>query len=190
MSNSILKDMATIVCAAAPELRVYGIIGPGKNDSGYLLWRKLWDAIKPVKFGNSVSWTDATELVLARNQVPRDMSRVVLRVKTQTINYTAAAGDLSVVSAAPPGSAWWQYESLGSSVAQIITDPDAPVQTMTNCEEFLIFKGGYYITLNLNLSSAPPNAQTREVRTLVYSYNINAEIADRIGANQAEMIIP
>lgn len=190
MSNPILRDIADIIWRAAPELRVYDINGPGKDEAGYELWRKFEAAIQPVKFGNTVSWTDDTSLVLARYQVPRDFFNVVLRVQTNTINYTAAAGDLSVVSVAPPGTAYWEYQSLGSTQSQVLTDTDAPVQTMTNCEEFLVFSGGQYIVLTLNLSSAPPNAQTRSVQTLVYSYNVSAEIADRIGTNQAEMIIP
>lgn len=190
MSNSILQDMANIVWTAAPELRVYGVNGPGKSDPGYDLWRELWAGIKPIKYGNSVTWSDDTSLTLARYQVPLDSYHCVLRVKTYTINYTAAAGDLSVPAPPPPGTAYWQLQQLGTTAAQTMTDPDAPVQTMVDCEEFLIFPGGYYAALLLNLSSAPPNSQNREVRTLVYGYNVTDDIASRIGSNQAVMIIP
>lgn len=189
MSNPILQDMAQIVWSAAPELRIYGLQGPNKDDAGYDLWKELWAGIKPIKYGNSVTWSDSGQLNLARYQIPLDSYHCILRVRTYTINYTAAAGDLSVPAPPPPGTAYWQLQQLGTTAAQTMTDPDAPVQTMTDCEEFLIFPGGYFATLILDLSSAPPNAQSREVRTLVYSYDISGEIANRIGGNQATMII-
>ena len=188
--TSILQDMANLVWAAAPELRVYGLSGPSKDDPGFERWSKLWADIKPIKYGNTGSWGDDSSQVLARYEVPIDSYHCVLRVKTYTVNYTAAAGDLSVPAPPPPGTAYWQLQQLGTTAAQTMTDPDAPVQTMVDCEEFLIFPGAYYATLILNLSSAPPNTQTREVRTLVYGYNITGELAERIGSNQAVMIIP
>lgn len=189
MSNPILKDMADLIWTAAPELRVYGVSGPGKDDAGYDLWRELWAGIKPIKYGNSVTWSDDGQLYLARYQIPQDTYHCVLRVETYTINYTAAATDLSVPAPPPPGTAYWQLQQLGTTAAQTITDPDAPVQTMANCEEFLILEGGYFATLILNLSSAPPNSQAREVRTLVYGYDITGDLAERIGSNQAVMTI-
>ena len=189
MSNPILQDMAQIVWSAAPELRIYGLQGPNKDDAGYDLWKELWAGIKPIKYGNSVTWSDSGQLNLARYQIPLDSYHCILRVRTYTINYTAAAGDLSVPAPPPPGTAYWQLQQLGTTTAQTVTDQDAPVQTMTDCEEFLIFPGGYYATLILNLSSNPPNSQAREVRTLVYGYDITGDLAERIGSNQAVMVI-
>lgn len=194
--QGILADMREIVFAAAPGLRHYGESGPaepdklskmfgGKSARDYFLWKELWASIKPVQFGNSVTWSDATELALARYQVPDDYSNVVLWVDCYTVNYTSAAIDLSLKAPPPPGTAWWRYESLGSTLAQNVTDPDMPVQIMTEGQQFLVFKGGYYEVLMLNLTSAPPDDEAREVRCSVYSYNIGAEILDRIGSNQA-----
>jgi hypothetical protein len=194
--NSILQDMREIVYAAAPDLQKYGQQGPpeptklsklfgSRAAHDYFLWRELWAAIKPVKFGNNITWSDASDGTLARYQVPRDFFNIVLRVRTYTVNYTSGALDLSLPGPPPSGSAWWEYQILGTGVAQVITDPDMPVQVMAEAEEFLIFRGGFYIVLRINFASAPPDDEARQVRTTVYSYNCGAAIIDRIGGNQA-----
>lgn len=194
MSSSILRDMAEIVWATAPELRVYGLGGPSEPSllskwlntnaaKDYLLWREIWAGIKPVKFGNSITWSDAGSATLARYMVPRSTYCLVLRVETVVLNYEDTAVDF-FVPAAPPGTYSWGYESLGATSAQVVTDAVSP-QLLTGCEEFLVFKGGYYITLDATWTVAPPNDEPHEVRTLVYAYNVNSEIVDRIGSNQA-----
>ena len=194
--NSILQDMREIVCAAAPELRAYSENGPDRLNAlarllnlrgarDYDLWHELWASIKPIKFGNSITWADATSGTLARYLVPRNTHCLVTRVHTYSVNYTAAAADVCAVAPPPPGTAWWQYENLGSTQIQVLTDISMPAQVMADAEEFLIFKGGYYVTLNIDFSSAPPSAQAREVRTTVYGYNCDAAIIDRIAGNQA-----
>lgn len=187
MSNSILQDMANIVWSAAPELRVYGVNGPGKDDPAYDLWSELWAGIKPIKYGSSPTWSEAAEVALARYEIPVDTYHCILRVKTETRNYDAAAIDF-YVPAPPPGFAWWELQQLGTTVAQVVTTPGAPAHTMVNCEEFLIFEGGYYATLKLDISIAPPDTNDHVINTLVYGYNITGQLASLIGSNQAAVI--
>lgn len=198
--NSVLQDMREIVWAAAPGLRKYGTQGPAppgklshvfgsKSARDYLEWRKLWASLKPVRFGFSINWSVATAYTLAQYQVPRDFFNLVLHVRTYVVNWTAAATDLGRKEPPPPGYAYWQYDSfsLPATPAQVLTDTTMPIHVMADdwVHEFLLFRGGFNITLIGNITAASPNDNTREIRTVVYSYNCGTEIQDRIGSNQA-----
>lgn len=186
-SNAILRDMAEIVWAAAPELRVYGISGPKPEDAGYETWRRLWADIKPIKYGSTVTWNESALFNLARYAVPYDYSHLVMRVDCYAVDWAAGAANQGVRLAPPPGLAYWQLEQVGSQVAQIITDEFMPVQIMLEQEEFLIFRGGYEAVLIGNFTAPPDDAKT--VRTFVMGYNIGSEITERIGSNQVSAII-
>lgn len=147
-------------------------------------YRELWASIKPVKFGNTVSWSAAAQYALAQYQVPRDVHNLVLRVECYTINFTSGAADYGLYEPPPPGDAFWQYIPYGTGTTYNLTDPDAPAQLALDADEFLIFRGGYNATLIGDFSVAPDGA-TRLVRTLVYSYNCGSAVIDRIGSNQA-----
>ena len=184
----VLEHMKQLVDAAAPHLRAHGHQGQHKESCADCdLWRTLWADIKPVKFGNTVSWLAATTYTLADYQIPRDTWNVVLRVECYTVDWTNAAADFGLNEPPPPGFAYWQYVPYGTGTTITLTDLNARVQLLLDADEFLIFRPGYTVAL-IGDFSASPDDLTREVRTLVYSYNCGASIIDRIGNNQ--VIIP
>lgn len=185
-SNSILRDMAEIVWAAAPELRVHGINGPKNSDDDHDLWTRLWADIRPVKYGNTLTWNSAALYSLARYAVPLDYSHIVMRVDCYAVDWAAGATNQGVRLCPPPGMAYWQLEQIGQA-AQLLTDEFMPIQIMLEQEEFLIMRGGYEAVLIGNFT-APPNSD-KTVRTFVMGYNVGSEITERIGSNQASAII-
>lgn len=187
MSNTIARDMAEIVWAAAPELRVYGIDGPGKDDPGYEFWKELWASIKPIKYGNTFTWDGAELYTLARYAVPDDSYHLIVRVDCYTTTWVTGGTNIGVRLTPPPGSAYWQLETAGSSVAQILTDEFMPVTIMLEREEWLLVQGGYEAVLIGNFTAPPTGTWT--VRSFVMGYNVGDEIASRIGSNQAAAII-
>lgn len=184
---TILRDMAEIVWAAAPELRVYGVSGPKTEDEGYELWRRLWADIRPIKYGNTVTWDSSANFNLARYAIPYDYSHLVMRVDCYAVDWAAGATNQGVRLCPPPGFAFWQLEQVGSQVAQVVTDESMPIQMMLEQEEFLIMRGGFEAVL-IGTFTAPPD-DDKTVRTFVMGYNIGSEITERIGSNQASAII-
>lgn len=184
---TILRDMAEIVWAAAPELRVYGINGPKTEDESYGLWRKLWADIRPIKYGNTVTWNSSANYSLARYAIPYDYSHLVMRVECYAVDWAAGATNQGVRLCPPPGQAFWRLEQVGSQVAQVVTDESMPIQVMLEQEEFLIMRGGFEAVL-IGTFTAPPD-DDKTVRTFVQGYNIGSEITERIGSNQASAII-
>lgn len=149
--------------------------------------RLLFADIKPVKFGQTVSWLAAGDYSLARYQVPDEASYlVVLRVETYTVNFTSGSADYGAFEPPPPGTAFWQYRPYGSGATYNLTDPNAPIQRICDADEMLFFKGGYNVFL-IGTFSVSPDGDTRSVRTLVYGYNIGAAIADRLGRGEMEI---
>ncbi len=184
--TSILRDMAEIVWAAAPELRVFGIGGPKTEDESYGLWRRLWADIRPIKYGNTVTWNSSNTYSLARYAIPYDYSHLIMRVECYSVDWAVGATNQGVRLCPPPGQAYWQLEQVGSQVAQVITAEDMPIQVMLEQEEFLILRGGYEAVL-IGTFTAPPD-DDKTVRTFVQGYNIGSEITERIGSNQASAI--
>lgn len=150
--------------------------------------KKLWADIKPVKFGQTVLWLAATQYALARYQVPDEAAyNIVCRVETYVVNLTAGAVDYGMIEPPPPGFAFWQYVPYGTGATYTLTSPGAPVQRLLDADEFLIFKGGYNLTL-IGDFTASPDGITRNVRTLVYSYNVGTMVADRLGVGEVEIV--
>ena len=149
----------------------------------------FYSQITPVKFGATPSWTDAGEYGLARYQVPREASFcVVLRVECYVVNFTAGAADFGMFEPPPPGFAFWEYTTPGGAqVIEIITDQNAPVQRLLDADEYLFLQSGYEAVLIGNFSAAPDD-DLREIRTLVYGYNIGPYLGGRLG--RSEMVIP
>jgi len=157
------------------------------NPANRAEWERLWADIKPVKFGNTIDWTTAQEYVLASYQVPDEAAyNVVLRVECYTVATAIAATDYGMFEPPPPGTAFWRYVPFGTGATYNLTDTNAPVQRLLDADELLLFKGGYNANLIGNFA-ANPSADTREVRTLVYGYNVGALIADKIGRAEAEI---
>ena len=152
-------------------------------------YRRFYAEITPVKFGTTVSWSDAGLYGLARYQIPREASFcAVLRVECYTVNETEGAADFGAIEPPPPGSAYWQYVVPGTStVIQEITFTSAPVQRLLDADDYLFLKGGNEAVL-IGDFVASPDGDIREVRTLVYAYNIGPTLGGVLG--RSEMVIP
>lgn len=148
------------------------------------LHQELLADIKPIKFGNNINWTAAADYALADYQIPRDSFNIVMRVECYTVDWTSGEADFGMSEPPPPGVAWWQYTGYGTSGVEVITDQNAQVQLLLDSDEFLVFRPGMNAQL-IGSFAVSPDGITREVRTLVYSYNCGAAIADRIGILQA-----
>lgn len=172
----ILEHLKQMVDACYPE-----------NDAER---RLLWADIKPIKFGNTVSWLAAGEYGLANYQVPDEASYlIVLRVECYTVNFTSGSADYGIYEPPPPGAALWRYVPYGAGATYNVTRPSAPIQRLCDADEMLFFKGGYNVFLIGDLLDSP-DGDTRSVRTLVYGYNIGASIASRIGRGYVEIPNP
>lgn len=150
---------------------------------------RYYAEITPVKYGQTVSWLAAGQYGVARYQIPAEASfHVVLRVECYTVNLTSGAADYGLTEPPPPGAAFWVYTTPGTfTIQQVITDQNAPVQRLLDADEYLFAKGGFDLWLIGDFSASPDGA-TREVRTLVYGYNIGPELGSVLG--RSEMIIP
>lgn len=177
--------MREIVWSAAPQLWARVQSGSPLREEEEALYYKLWSDIKPVKYGSTILWTAALGLAnLARYQVPRNLSHIVLRTECYVVNETAGAANRQARLAPPRGLAYWQYERVGGTPAQIVTDIFMPAPVILNAEEFLVFSGGNDAVLIGNFTA--PAADTGwYIETVVYGYNCGSAITDRIGSNQA-----
>lgn len=150
---------------------------------------RYYAEITPVKYGQVVQWSAATDYFLALYQIPAEASfHVVLRVECYSVNYTAGAADFGSFEPPPPGAAFWVYATPGTfTTQQIVIGDFGAIQRLLDADEYLFFKGGYNIALigSLNVS---PDGDTRAVRTLVYGYNIGPELGSILG--RSEMIVP
>lgn len=180
----VLEHIYQLVTAAAPHLRGYGRNGPPIGSPDRDEWQSLWNQVKPVKFGNTVLWQAATEYTLADYQIPRDgVYSIVLRVECYTVNWTNGAADFGMSEPPPPGKAFWRYTPYGTGVSYDLTDVNAQSHLLLDVDEFKIFKGGYNISL-IGDFNASADLATRNVRTVVYAYNVGAQIVERIGGNE------
>lgn len=182
----IQEHLKQLVWMAAPWLQFHhhesGVTE--KDCPDCRLHQELLADIKPIKFGNTVDWSAAAEYSLATYQVPRETFNIVLRVECYTVDWVSGQADFGISEPPPPGTAWWQYAAYGTGQTEILTDQNAQVQLLLDCDEFLVFRAGQNVELIGNFDITPDGI-TREVRTLVYSYNVGSTIADRIGILQA-----
>lgn len=175
----VQEHIRQLVALAAPHL-AYATT-PEQLLSFQAEHSRLVSQIKPIKFGNVALWTAATTYTLAAYQVPRDGEyNIVMRVECYTVNLTSGATDYGVIQPPPPGNAYWQITPAGTGNSRIVTDQTMQSHVMLDVDEFKIFSQGEMITLigDFNVS---PDGNTRNVRTLVYSYNVGKEIVERIG---------
>lgn len=148
-------------------------------------WNQLWSQINPVKFGNTVNWLAAQDYTLANYQIPRESTLIVLRVETYTVNYTSGASDFGMYEPPPGDYAFWQYTPYGSgSVSDPLTDQLARSQLALDADEFLIFSGGFNVSL-IGSFVVSPDGQTRKVRSLVYGYLCGPQVVELVGSGQA-----
>ena len=196
----VLEHINQLVFSAAPYLRHWYIQQPRKflpdNRTITVEWEEwnasedareygqLWSQIKPVKFGNTVQWHEATTYTLADYQIAREsFYNIVLRVECYTVNLTSGAADFGTFEPPPPGKAFWRYVPYGTGVNYDLTDTTAQSHLLLDADEFKIFKSGYTLALIGNFLVSP-DGLTRSVRTLVYSYDCGPQIVERIGGNQ------
>lgn len=142
---------------------------------------RLLSQITPVKFGNTVLWLAAGTYDLAQYQIPRNAEwLVVMRVETYTVNLTSGAGDYGIQEPVPPGAAYWQRTPAGTGSTEILSDETMQSHVMCDVDEHRFFSSGNTITL-VGDFLVSPDGDTRNVRTLVYAYNVGSEIMERLG---------
>lgn len=155
-------------------------------------WEAFWADIKPIKYGNSVSWTLASppNYILASYRVPREVYQIPLRVECYTVNFTALAPDFGMFEPPPIGTAFWQTTDLGpGTTIYTQTRTTAPTHLSLDADELLIFHGGVNLQLVGNFA-ASADGNTRTVRTLVYGYDVGPRIVERIGTSQVIEPLP
>lgn len=146
----------------------------------------LWHNITPVKFGDRLTWANApgTFQTLASYTVPEDGAYLlILKTECYTFTDVAAAPGFRNFEPSPTGSARWSTSPAGLTTVVTPITQTVPIHLLTEASEFLMVKAGLTAFLEANLS-APPDANTRFIRTIVYSYLVSAIIADRIGSSE------
>jgi len=159
--------------------RIVDACYPKTNDEAI----ELWHDIKPVKFGTTIGWTAAT-VSLAEYQIPENSAYLlVLRVECYSYTQVAAAPGFGIFSPPPLGVAFWQYADVTLANVSYNLTPVTPIHVLCDSDEFLLAKGDHFLSLTATLS-APPDANERFIRTLVYGYLIGALVADKIGSGE------
>lgn len=142
---------------------------------------ELWHRITPVKFGLRLLWVNGAGnfQTLASYRVPEDTGfLVILKTECYTFTDTAAAPGFRAFEPPPTGTARWVVDP-GIGQPQPITET-VPIHLLVDCSELLIVKAGLSANLQI-LIGAPPDANNRFIRSTVYAYQVDADIADRIG---------
>jgi hypothetical protein len=148
---------------------------------------EFYASIKPIKFGNTVSWTAAGLYDLARYQIPTESSyTVICRVEVVEVDQTAGSADFGFPQVPPDGFAYWEYQTSAGTPLKQLTPQDAPVQRLLDADDYLFAVGGNILVLVGNFVGSP-DANNRQVRTLVYAYNLSSVLADRLARSQAEI---
>jgi hypothetical protein len=143
---------------------------------------EYWHDAKPVKFGELVSWTAGT-VSLASYQIPLDSAYLLIsRVECYTTTFVAAAPGFGQFSPPPQGQAFWQFIEGITDILRVT--PQVPIHVLCDTDEYIVAKGDQQIALRAILP-APPDANARFVRTLVYGYLIGSIVADRIGDSES-----
>jgi hypothetical protein len=141
---------------------------------------ELWHNIKPVKFGQRTTWA-AGVVTLATYQIPEDAAYLlILKTECYTFTNVAAAPGFRNFEPPPNGSAQW-VTNVGAGDFPLTNF--SPIHLLAEASEFLFAKAGNSVTLQGTLD-ATPDANLRSIRTLVYSYQISAIIADRLGSGE------
>jgi hypothetical protein len=146
--------------------------------------RALWHDIKPVKFGESQTWIASGFLALATYQVPEDAAyMIILRTECYVTTFDETAPGFGQFSPPPSGTASWQYTDITAGINQYRITPSQAMHILCDSDEMLFAKGDHLV--QLIISTTPPDAVTRFIRTLVYGYLCGATIAGRIGAGES-----
>lgn len=144
--------------------------------------------LSPIRFGNDVEWSSATNYVLASQFVPKEQGMLVFRTECYTTNLTNGASDFMMHQVTPPGEAYWTLADLFSTIpSSNITDQTDRVNVahiMLDVDNWLLFGGNQYVNL-IGALDATPDAATRNIRTTVYGFFIPGEIYERL-RNQFE----
>ncbi len=181
----VLEHMKQLVYAAAPHLAAHHHADGRQHDScpDCNEFHSLWNQIKPIKYGNTVQWNAAANYTLADYQIPRDAAyHVVLRIECYTVSLISGDGDYGMSEPPPPGKAFWEYIPYGTGTTYVLTDANAQSHIMLDVDDFKIFKQGYTVAL-IGAFLVSPTATVRNVRTVVYGYDVGSQIVERIGGN-------
>lgn len=148
---------------------------------------ELWRNIAPVRFGQRLIWVNGAGSfqTLASYQIPEDASYLAI-LKTECYVFTETATAPGFRNFEPPPNATARWSKDAGAGAEPFTQT-VPIHLLAEASEFLVVKSGLTVQLEA-LLGAPPDGNTRFIRTTVYAYNINAVIADRIGADQTLIV--
>ena len=146
---------------------------------------ELWHDIKPIKFGNVTQWLAVLGTnELASYQIPQDSSYlVILRVECYTTTFVAAAPGFAIFGPPPNATAFWAFTEASATTPEILT-PTLPIHIFCDSDEFLFAKGDHRITLLSDLP-APPDANARFIRTLIYGYLVGSLVSGKIGDSES-----
>lgn len=139
--------------------------------------------VKPVKFGLEVGWNLASQYVLAAHFVPDNVALLVLRVECVMINQTVGAADFNIAQPAPSGKAYWTT-SPDAALGKPVTNANARTHVVLDVDELLIFAGNQWASV-VGDFNAPPDADTRQVRTTVYGYYVPSEVVAALVPSEA-----
>lgn len=111
---------------------------------------------------------------------------LVLRVECYVSTFIAAAPGFGQFSPPPgPGAtAFWQYTDISTATNSYRVTNRVPIFILCDTDEFLFGKGDHRMSLIGELD-APPDANTRIIRTLVYGYLVGALIAGKLGSGES-----
>lgn len=143
---------------------------------------RIWHDIKPVRFGNRLQWANsASRQILAAYQVPDDAGYlVILRVECYTYTETATAPGFRNFEPPPAGNLQW-FVNSGAGPEEYTAL--VPTHILADVDEYLVFKAGVGVSLE-GVLNAPPDANARFIRTLVYGYVLSAHVADQLGSGE------
>lgn len=145
---------------------------------------KMWHEIKPVKFGDIVTWA-AGETELASYQVPQDAAYLLItRVECYAFTTNSANAGYGLHLPVPTGSAQWiSSEVVGITAGEIKWTPFVPAFLLADTEEFLFIASDNRAVLRMTLPASPTTDTF--IRTLVYGYLMGAITAGKIGDSES-----
>ena len=160
--------------------RIVDACYPTSNDEAI----ELWHDIKPVKFGESQTWVTSGFLPLATYSIPEDSAyMIILRTECYTTTFDETAPGFGQFSPPPSGTASWQFTDITSGNSQYRITPSLPMHLLCDSDEMVFAKGDHL--LQLIISTTPPDAVTRLIRTLVYGYLCGAKISGKLGSGES-----
>lgn len=141
--------------------------------------------LKAVKFGYNIHYTAAAQYVLASQQVPRNVSLLVLRTQVYLTNQEETATDYGFYRTIPNGLAYWIVApDTSNTTIQAWSNPNAPSQLALDCDEFLLFPSGLFANLLFTAADPAPTGDFF-LRTTIFAYFVPPKVSDALGGPQS-----